>query len=353
MELLNTFEYDDNEELFISDSGEEYPVLGTLGSGTYGTVYQSSEGRVIKSIRGVDVSAFTQEALIQMKVFEAVPNSCPEIFEIGDLVDYKKFIIVMEQFDDTAQEILHQSPAMIPDFLRQIAILLQKLEPFEFNHRDFKSDNVMYKMEDNKVRFALIDFGFACITVNGQKYAGTSYFKKDAKCFRKSRDLAQMVYEVEKYIPNIPDDIRTFLRLLLTFDINGKKCEMFKGCPPHKIDKWLDTYKFLDNDAIENPNTTPEGMLRALDFFEEHGIEACKNGFVVHPAGEQCVPKPSAEVVTPRDRPVTPAVPRRSSKKCPEGKELNPATRRCIKKCPPPKIRNPKTRRCVKKMRGT
>jgi serine/threonine protein kinase len=348
MELLNTFEYDMDERIFISDSGEEYPILKTLGSGTYGTVFQTTEKRVIKELAGVDISDFTQEALIQMKVFEAVPNSCPQIYEIGDLSDYDEFVIVMEQFDDTAQKILQQNPAMIPDFLRQVARILQKLEPFEFNHRDFKSDNVMYKMEDNKIRFALIDFGFACITVKGKKYAGTSYFKKDAKCFRRSRDLAQMVYEVEKYTPNIPENIRTFLRLLLTFDINGKKCEMFKGCPPHKIDKWLDTYKFLDNDAVENPNTTPEGMLRALDFFEEHGIEACKDGFVVHPAKEECVPKPSAEVVTPKDKPVTPV----ASKKCPEGKELNPTTRRCIKKCPPPQIRNPKTRRCVKKIKG-
>ena len=349
MELLKTFEYDDDEDLFISESGQEYPILKGLGSGTYGTVYQTTKKRVIKSIRGVSRSNFTQEALVQMKVYEAVPNSCPRIYEIGKLMDYGDFIIVMEKFDDTAQTILQQNPTMIPDFLRQIARILQKLEPFEFNHRDFKSDNVMYKMEDNKVRFALIDFGFACITVGGKKYAGTSYFKKDAKCFRRSRDLAQMVYEVEKYTPSIPTNIRSFLRLLLTFDINGKKCEMFKGCPPHKINTWLDTYDFLDNDAVENPNTTPEGMLRALDFFEEHGIEACKNGFVVHPVQQQCVPKPSEAVVAPRDKPVTPVV----SKKCPEGKELNPATRRCIKKCTDGQVRNPKTRRCVKKMRGT
>lgn len=348
---LNTFRHDDYEDVFISEKGE-YPIIRDLGSGTYGTVYQTTKQRVIKEIVGMTQQQFQQEALIQMKVYEAVPNSCPNIYDIGELeYDYyeDRFVIVMEQFDNTAQKILQQNPAMIPDFLRQVARILQKLEPFEFNHRDFKSDNVMYKMEDNKVRFALIDFGFACITVKGKKYAGTTYFKKNAKCFRRSRDLAQMVYEVEKYTPNIPEEIRTFLRLLLTFDINGKKCEMFEGCPPHKIDKWLDTYDFLDNDAIENPNTTPEGMLHALDMFEEHGIEACKNGFVVHPVKEECVPKPSAKVVTPKDKPVTPVV----SKKCPEGKELNPATRRCIKKCLPPKIRNPKTRRCVKKLKGT
>lgn len=349
MELeLSTFTQDDYDDTFISNKGE-YRIIRDLGSGTFGTVYQTTKRRVIKEIVGMTRAQFQQEVMIQMKVYEAVPNSCPKIHDVGVLEDdYEHpFLIVMEQFDNTAQKILQQNPAMIPDFLRQVARILQKLEPFEFNHRDFKSDNVMYKMEGDKVRFALIDFGFACITVGGKKYAGTTYFKKTAKCFRKSRDLAQLVYEVEKYTPNIPENIRTFLRLLLTFDINGTKCEMFKGCPPHKIDEWLDTYTFLDNDAVENPNTTPEGMLRALDFFEEHGIEACKNGFVVHPAKEECVPKPSAEVVTPKDKPVTPV----ASKKCPEGKELNPATRRCIKKCPPPKIRNPKTRRCVKKLK--
>jgi serine/threonine protein kinase len=348
---LSTFADVDYDDVFISDKGE-YRILRDLGSGSFGRVYQTTNRRVIKEIVGMTQAQFEQEALVQMKVYEAVPNSCPKIYDVGVLEDdYEhRFVIVMEQFDGTAQKVLRQSPATIPEFLRQVAILLQKLEPFEFNHRDFKSDNVVYNLEGGKVRFALIDFGFACITVGGKKYAGTSYFKKDAKCFRKSRDLAQMVYELEKYTPNIPENIRTFLRLLLTFDINGTKCEMFKGCPPHKIDRWLDTYNFLDNDAVENPNTTPEGMLRALDFFEEHGIEACKNGFVVHPAKEECVPKPSAEVVTPKDKPVTPGA-ARTSKKCPEGKELNPATRRCIKKCPPPKVRNPKTRRCVKKLK--
>lgn len=344
---LSVFEYDQSNNTFISDKGE-YRVLKRLGSGTYGTVYQTTGKRVIKAIRGVDESTFTQEALVQLKVQQAVPGSCPKIYDVGDLEEYEDYVIVMEQFDDTANKILAQTPAMIPDFLRQIARILQKLEPFQFNHRDFKSDNVMYKMEGDKIRFALIDFGFACITVNGKKYAGTSYFPPTAKCFRKSRDLAQMVYEVEKYTPGIPSEIRTFLRLLLTFDIKGKKCEMFKGCPPHKIGKWLDTYKFLDNDAVENPNTTPEGMLRALDVFEQHGIEACKNGFVVHPVQQQCVPRPSEAVVAPRDKPVTPS----PSTKCPEGKELNPATRRCIKKCTDEQVRNPKTRRCVKKPRG-
>jgi serine/threonine protein kinase len=346
---LSKFRYDVGEDSYISRKGE-YFVEDMLGSGTYGTVYQTTGKRVIKRIQGVKLEDFKQEALVQMKTYEAVPNSCPKIYDVGTLKEawgVTEYIIVMEQFDDTANEILAQNPAMIPDFLRQIARILQKLEPFQFNHRDFKSDNVMYKVEDNKIRFALIDFGFACITVGGKKYAGTSYFKEDAKCFRRSRDLAQMIYEVEKYTPDIPSEIRTFLRLLLTFDINGKKCEMFKGCPPHKIDKWLDTYTFLDNDAVENPNTTPEGLLHALDVFEQHGIEACKNGFVVHPVKEECVPKPSDVVVPPKDKPVTPG-----GKKCPEGKELNPTTRRCIKKCPPEKVRNPKTRRCVKKPRG-
>lgn len=347
MELeLSTFTYDQIRREFISGKGG-YPVKGVIGSGTYGTVYQTTKKRVIKEMTNVSLPVFRQEVLIQMKVNEAVPKACPKIYDAGTMGNIK--YIVMEQFDGTAQDFLEENPEMIPTFLRQVARILQKLEPYQFNHRDFKSDNAMYKLEGDSVRFALIDFGFSCITVNGKKYAGTSYFSKKAKCFRKSRDLAQMVYEVEKYIPDIPTDIRKFLRLLLTFNINGKKCEMFKGCPPHKIDTWLDTYKFLDNNAIENPNTTPEGLLRALDFFEEHGIEACNNGFVVHPVQQQCVPKPSDAVVAPRDRPVTPVEP----KVCPEGTELNPATRRCIKKCAEGQVRNPKTRRCVKKPKDT
>lgn len=303
--MKTQFGYVNFTNSYVTNKGATYPVVKLLGSGSFGSVYKSTEKRVIKEIEGGPPEGFEQEVLVQIKTYEAVPGSCPKIFDFGKK-GLDNYVIVMEEFDNTARYIIGQNPDLIPDYLRQVAQILHKLEPFEFNHRDLKSDNVMYTMEDNKIRFALIDFGFACITVDGKKYAGLSYFPPESKCFRNSRDLAQMIYELEKYTPDIPDEIRTFLRLLLTFDIKGKKCEMFKGCPPHMIDTWADTYDFLDNDAIENPHTTPEGLLHALDVFETHGLEACQNGFVVDPVKNNCVPKPSDEVVAPTDKPVSP-----------------------------------------------
>lgn len=347
----------------VSEKGT-YPLYKLLGEGAYGSVYTTTDRRVVKLIVGVNKEQFEQETIMQMKVYEAVAGSCPKIYDFGKGDTDDEYVIVMEQFDDTARAIIKRTPDIIPDFLRQVARILQKLEPFEFNHRDFKSDNVMYRMEDNKIKFALIDFGFACITVDGKKYAGTTYFKKNAVCFRRSRDLAQLVYDIERYTQKIPNNLRTFLRLLLTFDIKGKKCEMFWGCHPYKINNWIDTYDFLNKPGIENPHTTPEGILHAIDVYEQHGIEACKNGFVVDPVKDVCVPKPSDVVVVPKDKPVTP-VPHilspvvqsrgyvkksRKLKDCSPGKIRNSATRRCIKAkpdCPPGKVRNPDSGRCV------
>lgn len=81
---LSTFRYDVGEDSYISRKGE-YFVEDTLGSGTYGTVYQTTGKRVIKLIQGVKLEDFKQEALVQTKTYEAVPNSCPKIHDVGTL----------------------------------------------------------------------------------------------------------------------------------------------------------------------------------------------------------------------------------------------------------------------------
>jgi serine/threonine protein kinase len=333
-----------------------------LGEGTYGSVYELNGGRILKLIKNGNENSFLQEVELQQKLYQKEPGVCPRISDYGVVVTTNEYIVVMEKMTGTVRDLLKTNPEAVIEFLKQAAMLFQRLEKYKFNHRDFKSDNAMYKQEDGKYRFVLIDFGFSCATIDGRTYSGTSYFKPREKCFRRSRDLAQCIYEIEKYTPNLPDTIRSFLRILLTFDIEGKKCEMFKGCPPHKIKSWLDSYAFLNRDKVENPHTTPEGLLQAIHVFETKGLEACKNGFLVDPVLNLCVPKPS-NVVVPvlgkAETPVAPVVAAPAS--CPPGKVRNPKTRRCVKKtgiigrqitekdCPPDKIRNPKTRRCVKK----
>jgi hypothetical protein len=85
--------------------------------------------------------------------------------------------------------------------------------------------------------------------------------------------------------------MKKFLQLVLTFDYKGKKCDMSVGCLPDFNGEWLKAYKFLDNDAVENPNTTPDGLLNAIKSYREGGIEACEGGFIVN---DKCIATPES-----------------------------------------------------------
>lgn len=405
---MNQFVYSQPPPTYTNqNTGTKYIPSKLLGSGTYGSVFELDGGRILKAMEDTQIklNSFISEVELQQRLYQKEPGTCPRISDYGRVPNKGEYMIVMEKMDGTVRDLLKTNAQMSIEFLKQIAVIFKKLEKYQFNHRDFKSDNAMYKLEGDKYRFVLIDFGFSCATIDGRKYKGTSYFPPKAKCFRRSRDLAQCVYEIEKYTPNLPTDIREFLRLLLTFNIAGKKCEMFKGCPPHKIERWIDTYDFLDNDAIENPHTTPNGLLQAIHVFETKGLEACKNGFIIDPVLDTCVPKPNMVIKPVLDYPKTPvphvlnpvilkqevqptepilnAAPVEPGypafQECPDGKVKNPKTGRCVKAtgavgkkvtgvepkprgrprkntvrtktpdCPPDKVRNPKTRRCVKR----
>lgn len=367
-----------------------YRSRGVIGTGSFGTVYATNDPKVIikeQRMVGALASEMRVETDIQKALYEAEPGVCPEVFNQRAVYGQTpKYVVAMERYDDTARNLLSKSanPEYVLQYLEQIAAILKRLEKYEFNHRDLKSDNVMYRMVDGKPKFVLVDFGFSCATVKGVTYTTRAYsYSKPARCFLKSRDLGHLVYELLRYViptqQGYPADLREFLQLVLTFDIQGKKCEMYKGCPPHDINRWADTYDFLNDESIENPNTTPEGLIRAVKQYREHGIQACRQGFIVNPMTDTCVPKPPP-VPKPKGKAETPkAAAAPGAAPCPPGKLLNPKTRRCVKEtgaigkalakgaktrrsskpkaapapapagkpCPPGKLRNPATGRCV------
>jgi hypothetical protein len=79
-------------------------------------------------------------------------------------------------------------------------------------------------------------------------------------------------------------------------DNKKKKCDMTKGCDElgfHR--RWGELYDFLDDDEIENPNTTPDGLLNAIKAYRERGIASCeKDGFILNPIKGECMPDPGA-----------------------------------------------------------
>lgn len=311
------------------------PRLGRkVGEGTFGTVYEVTGGstpQIAKIIPGgpggtyIDedaVQKLLQEVMIQQKLSEKVPGSCPKIYMFGKETDsnnYVDYAVVMEKCEGTARSWLKNNGGkdeVVLDYLEQVANILKRAKEFNFNHRDLKSDNIMYKSVDRvnlktkavtKVKkYLLIDFGFSCATFDGIGYEGTLYFPPGIKCFRESRDLAMLIFEL-LWFKNLTPDMQKFIQLLLTFDFKGKKCDMSQGCLPDFNGDWLKTYKFLDRDDVENPNTTADGLLNAINAYRIKGIKACEqDGFVVDPVKDVCVPSPGPPVVAAMKPPVTP-----------------------------------------------
>ena len=324
----------------ISFQPSRFFVLGDppLGIGSYGRVYQlrdfaedNSYGDTILligpprsiilkwiTLPGDKVPNLLQECTIQQKLSEKEPGVCPNLYEYGKVIiadetgrPAYRYIVVMEMCVGTARSLLHRRDSrqnrLIPrteavlDYLEQMAKIMKRLEKYNFNHRDLKSDNIMYKRvavdSDHPFgyKFLLIDFGLSCATFGGKQYEGTLYFQSGTKCFRKSRDLAMLVFELLSL--SINDTMKRFGKLLLTFDLNGKPCDMTKGCLPDFDGKWASAYDFLDKDDVENPNTTPDGLLAAIKSFREKGIEKCEQeGFIKDPIKDACVPDPGVDV---------------------------------------------------------
>jgi serine/threonine protein kinase len=370
---METFTVKKTQKL-VSSSGQQYPVGAVLGSGSFGEVYASGADKIVKVMKSNSAAveqAMLDEIAIQTKLNEKEPGVCPRLYAFGKIASTGHYVIVMEKCEGTARDLFKSNPdpEIRLDYYEQVAKILQRLEPYKFNHRDLKSDNIMYKTDPTtgKRTFLLIDFGFSCLTVDGKTYAGTSYFPPTSLCFRRSRDLAQLVFESLYYTTG---DVRTLAQLLLVFTYKGRTCDMSKGCLPDFSAKWAETYEFLNRSGVENPNTTPEGLLKAVETYRAEGLEKCKAGLVVHPVANQCVPvppapapgalqvakSPVAHVVNPAPGPATVAKTRRKkAAACPPGKVRNAATRRCVKKpakaapCPQGKVKNPATGRCMKK----
>lgn len=389
----------ETNQVILSPTGERYPVGKRLGSGSFGTVHDAGPGKIMKIMRSVDPSTerhLLEELTIQQKLSDKEPGVCPKLYEYGYIASSRQYIIVMEKCEGTARSLLKAQtldPEVVLEYYEQIATILQKLEKYEFNHRDLKSDNVMYKTDPTtgKRTFLLIDFGFACLTVDGKRYQGTLYFKPKEPCFRRSRDLAQLVFESLHWLKG---DILTFAQLVLTFTVNGKSCDMTVGCKPLFYPaNWSETYDFLNRPGIENPNTTPEGLLKAIEAFRQGGIAACRAGFITNPITGTCVPTPAPPAaaalkpaVSPKPHAASPVVVAKPASvkkrktqrnkapnpcpphqimhptlhkcvnRCHSGQVFNPVTRRCnkkkeqkaVKQCPPGKVLNPKTGRCIK-----
>ena len=123
---------------------------------------------------------------------------------------------------------------------------------FQFNHRDFKSDNIMYVMKKGKPVWRIIDLGAACMTWNGFRLASDSVFSPSRPCVHTGRDMTFLITELVLDVP-LSLQLKSVLQKLIIVQIRGSTCALNSlDCEDYK--KWENIYDLLNNTNVMNPN---------------------------------------------------------------------------------------------------
>jgi alpha-tubulin suppressor-like RCC1 family protein len=270
-----------------------------LGAGTYGKAYiatnQDGEEAAVKiismfeeddpskTLRKDNLKSALLEVTVQLIIQEEAKRNelgyraCGNIYEVAIDSRNNLFYIFQEKLDmglDKALKIDGLRKAEYADMFIQIGEKLNWLyDNFEYNHRDFKDDNLMVKIHsDGSKEVLFIDFGMSCMTYRGIRVKVRSYFQ-DEKCFRETRDITFLLYTVLKHTASIlPSDIANTIRRMLIFKIKGKTCDVFsKNCGFEKSkteQNWqFDLYDILDLDYVFNPNATTDALIKYMSPF--------------------------------------------------------------------------------------
>lgn len=300
-----------------------------LAKGSWGKVYEvkGEPKKVMKYITTMRQNAYetnqaykdlVSEVTIQQQLHAKVPDACPELYDFVK-VKSNEYIVVMEKCEGTAYSWLlnnGRNDTEFLDFLEQVAVVLKRAQrAIGLNHRDLHAGNIMYKTVDRanlktrevkKIKkFLLVDFGFSCASINGTRYEGTQYFEAGQKCFRASRDLALLIYRTNTEVA-LSAKMKQFIKTLLTFtykneDGDDVDCDMTDVCEGFDRTEF-EEYEFLNKDGVENPKTTPDGLIAEIKKYRATASAAPavpvvpvapKNLYVSPPSPPTPVPPPA------------------------------------------------------------
>jgi hypothetical protein len=317
----------------------------SLGAGSYGKTYKCTDpkGRVV-AIKAVhdplynkdDIQGFLTEIIIQIILLETSKHQSngpyvPYIYKVGFNKSTKNGYIVSELMYRTVRDLIknetkEKNNMIVPELIRQIATILEFFgDKVQFNHRDCKSDNLMYVKDKNGNRsFKLIDFGYSCLKWNNLEIRG-KIDKLSGACYRKGRDLSQLMYELWHHFTLSPE-LYGWLKSNLDVHIN-RNCSITKGCDfPVPIRDWQNTYTLFNTKDVE-PIYNTHTVLDHVKKLQKHPMFEYKPMAAPAPApapmpAKPASPKPAAA------KPVAFLPPRFG---CPAGKIFNPKTGRCVK----------------------
>lgn len=267
-----------------------YTLGNKIGAGSFGNVYECRrEGNitpmVIKIKSDIHVMNLIKESLIQIILYNTSLSykskgvSGPfvaQLFDVGYNPKTNTYCIVSEYIQDTVRHVLQdtvnvdveKADIFILNVLTQVCIMLSFLfTTLKFNHRDFKSDNIMVNLsKTGDIKVYLIDFGYSCLHYGRLIIEGND--REFAVCSNESRDLTQLLYEInfitKHKVFSFSQRFKNLLEDLLQVPNGDEICILEEGCKGLK--EWKNTYKFLN---VENssPNCTPEVVLDILKLY--------------------------------------------------------------------------------------
>lgn len=252
----------------------EYIILSMLGEGTYGKTYlvkPTTENntyaiKVMDVQNEMEIRNIISEVLMNILLYEGTAYETngpyvPRVYEVAISSDRNTIMVRYERMTGTLGQYLNHQPVsandrIVPQAILDILKLLGFLETkFQFNHRDLKSDNIMYVLKDNKPVWRLIDLGASCMKWNGYTLSSASIFASDRPCIHIGRDITFLLTELVLDIRPISNQLRLLLQSFITFPIHGRECALDSTrCNQVKYKTWTNIYNLLNKSNIINPH---------------------------------------------------------------------------------------------------
>jgi hypothetical protein len=147
--------------------------------------------------------------------------------------------------------------------------------------------------DGNGLSYKMIDFGLSCLTWRRLKVQGGDYIFSSESCFKKSRDLAQLVYYVAKfYSPKLSTRLNHMLEGFMVASVGGETCQLLEDeCPDVK--EWRNTYNFMNRPNVTVEAAKPTKLKKSLTQFRRT-VKAnakrpdCPPGKRRHPKTNRC-----------------------------------------------------------------
>jgi len=251
-------------------NGETYRRGAPLGTGSFGKVYKCnknscSDAYALKILELTSIEEFLKEVIIQILMMKMSENDeggphVPRIICVAIDYDDSMAYIISELMEDTVKNLLltntpPQKEINVPFVLNEVAYMLEFFgKTLQFNHRDLKTDNIMYVRKIGQIHIKLIDFGFSCLTW-GSLHISTENYPFSSTCYKEGRDLQQLIYNLYVGGFHLSDKMYDWLENLMYVNVLGEDVSLLFGTrrrPKGPIREWRNTYNYLNK---KNVNT--------------------------------------------------------------------------------------------------